>query len=129
MNEEEHLRVIVETTGDNSLGEAFSSLCSVHGALEETRVTGFQTGSGQTGFSQKGHISIHFVTFVLSAHVLPHFVIFCDREPRGRFRQIRARVIQRFPTPSQSGGGSRGLAASIRRSPLRETVRRISGPW
>ena len=35
---------------------------------------GFQTGSGHTGFSQKGHISLHFaICCCLSAHVLPHF--------------------------------------------------------
>ena len=28
---------------------------------QETRVTGFRTGSGQSGFSQKGHNSLHFV--------------------------------------------------------------------
>ena len=54
--------------------------------LSRAIVIGFQTGSGQTGFSQKGHISWHFIilcfkcarvaTFVILSrfrHMLQHF--------------------------------------------------------
>ena len=41
----------------------------------------FQTGSGQTGFSQKGHISLYFAIVCLSAHTLPHFVTCCHILP------------------------------------------------
>ena len=44
-------------------------------------VTGFRTGSGQTGFSQKGHKSPMLPYFASSAHALPHFAtsFFCLR--------------------------------------------------
>ena len=42
---------------------------------------GFQTGSGQTRFSQKGHISLRFNYFALSAHMLPHVVTFSSSLP------------------------------------------------
>ena len=45
---------------------------SVSGA---TLITGFQTGSGQTGFSQKGHKTLHLAICCFTFARLPHFVI------------------------------------------------------
>ena len=53
------------------------SRARIRRAAEPGALIGFQTGSGQTGFSQKGHISLHFVIFVSSPHVSPHFATFC----------------------------------------------------
>ena len=49
------------------------------------RLAGFQTGSGQTGFPQKGHESLHLAVFCFArAHMLPHFAIFLPAFSRER---------------------------------------------
>ena len=57
-------------------------------------ITGFQAGSGQTGFSQKGHESTHFAIFVkvrTCCHISPHFATCCHiRCVRNRTKRTTA---------------------------------------
>ena len=52
------------------------------------KLTGFQTGSGQMGFSQKGHISLHVAVCCFKCarvgkllHMLPHVATCCHMLP------------------------------------------------
>ena len=47
----------------------------LHTRGERGLITGFQTGSGQTGFSQKGHISLHFA---ICCYKCAHVVACCS---------------------------------------------------